>query len=87
MAIEYKVEKGIPIPEGVRRGRKLGSSNPNAGRLPIYPWRQMDVGDSFWIPNGPASPRPSDLFITAKRSGISISTQIGVDGFRVWRIA
>lgn len=33
---EIKIEKGIPIPEGRPRNR-------------IYPWAEMEVGDSFVV--------------------------------------
>ena len=32
------VDKGIPVPDDNRRGR-----------LAIYPWKTMEVGDSFFI--------------------------------------
>lgn len=36
----FKVDKDVPIPES--RGRRWGTS--------IYPFRDMEVGDSFFVP-------------------------------------
>lgn len=37
---EYKVDKNVPLPEN--RGRRWGTS--------VYPFRDMEVGDSFFVP-------------------------------------
>jgi len=53
-----------------------------------YPWREMKVGDSFFVPDSAISTNFHNL---ARSSGIKISArkveQDGVAGYRVWRIA
>ena len=34
----FEISSNIPIPE------------PRFGRRPKYPWRQMQIGDSFFVP-------------------------------------
>lgn len=69
-----KVDKGIPAPEREN------------GRPCKYPWRLMNVGDSFFVPGN-----ASGLHSTAKHCGIGIVTRVetvnGEKGVRVWRIA
>jgi hypothetical protein len=84
----YVVEPGIPIPPPNRKG------NTKSGR-PIYPFKLMAVGDSFFVPAGSIG---TDIWI---RINAAINTRQqkadvrycwrrmtnadGVDGFRVWR--
>lgn len=39
---DFQIESGVPMPD-------CGKST---GRLRVYPWLEMDVGDSFPIPEG-----------------------------------
>lgn len=72
----YAVEKGIAQP---RNGRK--------GAEEVYPWTRMDVGDSFFVPNGKQS-IISNCAGAAKKRGRGTFTTRAVDGgVRVWRIA
>lgn len=71
---DIKIDKGIELP-------------PNSGGRPRkYPWRDMEIGDSFFIPQK----RYSGLFTGARNAGIKIRTrqmnENGVDGIRVWRV-
>jgi hypothetical protein len=68
------VETGIPIPRS--------ASGPKG----LYPWRDLKVGDSFFIPNCKESVRGS-LSQGAKRFNIKIATRTVEGGVRVWRIA
>jgi hypothetical protein len=77
----YKIEKGVPV---VRYGRVRGFK---------YPFRDMDVGDSFLVPFG------EDESLTRSRLSSAIAgfnvrnapkrftSSKQSDGFRVWRIA
>ena len=70
------VEKGIPKPPPrEQRGRK------------IYPWRDMEVGDSFFSDRV----KFSNMQCTASKMGKSLGWKFEVhrekDGHRVWRIA
>ena len=38
----FKIEKGIPQPQG-------------GGRFSLYPWQELEVGDSFMVPNAKLS--------------------------------
>ena len=84
---EFKIEKGIPIPPKAQRG---GNS---AGRLGIYPWKEMEVGDSFFIPAGSrGEARVIQLRVgsAAKNQwtnhGRVITTRTMEGGVRVWRV-
>lgn len=67
---EIKIEKGIPIPE-------VG------GPCIKYPFRQMEIGDSFVVPKGVRT----SLSGNAIRQGIQIKTKsISSTHVRVWRI-
>lgn len=66
-----KIDKGIPMPEPKR----------NRG----YPWKELEVGDSFLIPgksgqqgSSSASFRLHPKTFAARRDG---------DGWRIWRTA
>lgn len=69
-----KIEKGVPIPAA-----RTNSNN-------CYPWREMEVGDSFVIPG---------MDRTAGGSRVHYANQLGIGrftlrsfdgGVRVWRI-
>lgn len=73
-----QIDKGIPMPPVTH------------GPAPVYPWRDMLVGDSFYIE------RPAAKDITANfcgwkarhgRRSWRISVRIDGAGFRVWRVA
>lgn len=81
----YEIEKGIPIPNSIHGG----------GQPPKYPFEQMEIGDSFFIPchikdkktvqSNVASARkvaPKMKFTTKYVDEIP-----GQTGIRVWRIA
>lgn len=74
-----EVQSGVPIP--AKKG----------GRPPRYPWRDLAVGDSFFIP---AALRPvvaSASRNNARRNGgrfrVLTMVENGIKGVRVWRIA
>lgn len=69
----YKIDKNVPVPSAQRKGSK-------------YPWAQMKVGDSFFIPG-----KPKGLYAAAKGAGIKITVRTvkekGKEGVRVWCMA
>ena len=75
----YTLTKAIPIPaEGSRSGKSK------------YPWTDMQVSDSFFVPEAKAAsfyPQCSDKSKKfAPKKFISKSwTEAGVEGVRVWR--
>lgn len=78
----YAIEKNIPVPSGDSRGR------PN-----LYPWSQMEVGDSFAVPvstEDKASKRrrlASGARRYAKGRDIKFTVRTLPGLLRVWRIA
>lgn len=72
----YPIDKGIPIP-------KINHDKPST----TYPFKEMNVGDSFLIPDGEKkSTARSAALIIAKRMGIKVLTRKIEGGLRVWRI-
>ena len=73
----FKIEKNIPVPS-------------SRGRVAIYPFREMEVGDSFAVP-GMKQPVLSNLACQAAKrigDGRRYSTRRQPDGsIRVWRVA
>lgn len=73
-----KIDKDVPIPAP-------GSSR--AGRLPVYPLRSMEVGDSFYI-KGNAAKRESvrsAAYHHARTHGGKYTCRSDEFGVRVWR--
>ena len=67
----YEIEKGIERP-------KFG------GGPAKYPWRDMEVGDSFFTPDGNAR---SIVTKAGKANGCKFSSRKVEGGYRIWRIA
>lgn len=73
MQSAIKIEKGVPRPQG-RTTR-------------TYPFEQMNVGDSFLLPEGGSLTARAGLYTIAKRHGQKIAVRKTDDGVRVWRVA
>lgn len=75
-----KVEKGIDIPPS------------GAGRISAYPFKGMEVGDSFLVPYDGEEPRAVLLRVSSscgarkRNHGEQYSCRSLEDGVRVWRI-
>lgn len=73
-----QIDKGIPVPPA------------NMRRKFKYPWRDMDVGDSFFVPEELAASASRSGRFYGLRHGKKFSrgavTEGGVKGVRVWRI-
>lgn len=72
--MQYKIEKGIPLPTE-RRTRK-------------YPLNQMVVGDSFFVPAKEVSSRNALSGIVSMQGtllGRKFTTHKEHNGYRVWR--
>lgn len=71
---EVKVDKNIPITPN--RGGRGGTK---------YPFRKLEVGDSFFVPK-----KSGGMHKAAHSVGIKIATRMveekGVRGVRIWRI-
>jgi hypothetical protein len=68
----FVIEKGVPLP-----GR---------GRSPIYPFEQMEVGDSFAVPEDKRHVVGPAAAWFGKRHGRKYSVRKTTGGFRVWRV-
>lgn len=75
---EFKIESGVPLAAKSERKTK-------------YPWRGMEVGDSFFIPEAKQTSVSSCAASATRSLGIKLATRSvtenGVAGVRVWRIA
>jgi hypothetical protein len=77
---EVKIDKGLPIPD---RTKETASK---------YPWRAMEVGDSFLVAQEPgeaihmARDRANKITQYAKRTGRTFCTRKVEGGVRVWRL-
>ena len=74
--MEYKIEKGIPLP----RLRSLNS----------FTWiSEMEIGESVFVPELPETKRSNALY-SARVIGLRLSSRTevrdGVIGFRFWRV-
>lgn len=68
--MDYQIEKGIPIPDGINS---------------LYPFRQMEVGDSFLIRGKTASQVAGAVNSAKIRTGWKFKTRTIPEGVRVWR--
>ncbi len=58
------------------------------GRPPLYPWRTMEIGDSFFVPNKtPRTMHKSTRGYRPMKFRCRSVVCRGVEGTRVWRIA
>lgn len=76
----FRIDKDVPIPPS-RFGEKT----------PTYPFKDMDIGDSFFIPGGTATRMSGSLANARTKYGHLYSTrqveESGVKGVRIWRTA
>lgn len=73
---EIKIEKGVPMPK------------PRAQRAK-YPWRELGVGDSFFVPGAARARCSVGAVHSAQRigGGVRFTVRTVEGGVRVWRIA
>jgi hypothetical protein len=67
------IEKGIPVPPETRGIKPT-----------MYPWAQMEVGDSFFLPGRKAHPGFTSKPCKATRHKFTSRKVNG--GFRTWRV-
>jgi hypothetical protein len=72
----YEIEKNVPMPS-------------NHGPKPAYPWRTMEVGDSFFVAVDKNSQRHRSICAQSSMAGKQLDRQFTtrwVDGgVRIWR--
>ena len=72
---EYKIESGIPIPGGRRQAHNKK-----------YPWNELDVGQSFFVPGVAANNFASQASRAGKTYGRRFVVRSMDGGIRVWRV-
>lgn len=78
----FTVDKNVSLP--------LDTRGP--GRAPMYPWLDMEVGDSFFVPESIQLPNAVSraAYIFGKRHGLKFTRrsvqEVGVKGVRIWRV-
>ena len=65
------VEKSVPLPEGKKR----------------YPYKEMEVGDSFFVGDGKLQVVCNANYRASKRLGMQFIARKEVEGVRVWRVS
>src|SRR5690606_14294925 len=70
----FKVEKGIPVPP------------VKQGPYSRYPWLQMEVGDSFFVPGVEYSAFKQQPSNAGRRYGRKYASRSVDGGVRVWRV-
>ena len=67
-----KIDKGIPF--------------PLAGVRTIYPFRDLEPGDSFFVPGKTTTRLAGSVSSAKKRLGIRLACRTENGGVRVWRL-
>ena len=77
------IDKGVPIPAYV--------PGPPVGSAPKYPWRTMEVGDSFFVGHMDSQQVSSGAAAAGRKLSRRFVTrrliEDGIAGIRVWRTA
>ena len=73
MSDTYEIEKNVQL--------------SNKPRTYVYPYRAMDVGDSFFVPNGKMPTVNAANYRAFKSLGWKFSARQQEGGIRVWRTA
>ena len=73
----FKIEKEIPIP------KKIGGN----GRLSKYPYKDMDIGDSFFVEKqGVRGKAVQSGYHFARKHGKKFTARPVEGGVRIWRV-
>ena len=73
--MSIKIDKGVPI-----------SRLQRSGRRGIYPWQDMEVGDSFFAPDQTVTQMAGAASSNHKSTGRKYSCRTVDGGVRVWRV-
>ena len=69
--INLEVDKLVPLPEGKKR----------------YPYKEMDIGDSFFVDAGKLQVVCNANYRASKRLGMQFIARKDSGGVRVWRVS
>lgn len=72
----YVIEKNYPLPKMLENG----------GRRKLYPFAQMEVGDSFFVPNTTTSRMSGIGHYYGKKLNRRFINRSENGGSRVWRV-
>lgn len=76
--MSFKIDKSVPMPTDTR-GRKVA-----------YPWADMEVGDSIFVPEDRIAATGKSAYVWGQQNGKRFSrrkrVENGVKGARFWRI-
>jgi hypothetical protein len=75
----YAIEKNVPVPKEIIMLKVRG-------RPPLYPFRCMDVGDSFYVPLGDRNVIWTCGNRVRRELGFQFRVKDVQGGVRVWRI-
>lgn len=70
-----KIDRGLPLPRGHNAG----------GGMRLYPFPDMEIGDSFFVPKDKANSVRATAVKFGKDNSCRFVTRAVVDGIRVWR--
>jgi hypothetical protein len=73
----YKIEAGVAVPAKAFGGRSQEAK---------YPWRDLQVGQSFFVPDAKMSTMSSNAHYRGVKLGVKFTCRKIGDGVRVWRI-
>lgn len=71
---QFMIEKNVPLDQ-------------SCGNQAKYPWRQMEIGDSFFVPNVKTNLITNCAAAIKKRAGLQFTCRTVEGGVRVWRTA
>ena len=76
-----QIDKNIPIPPAGHSGKRS-----------FYPFRELEIGDSFLVPYNSEKPYATQTRLTTRaayheRYGFKYTTRRTPEGVRVWRVA
>lgn len=75
----YPIEKGVPVPPKHKYGH-------DHGRTTFFPWADMEVGDSFLVPERWRQPAAACSMAQTRFPGRRFISRVMPDGVRIWRV-
>lgn len=70
----YEIEKNVPVPRGTQGGV-------------VYPFREMQPGDSFFVPKEKAESAKRSAYLWGGRHTAKMTTRSADGGVRIWRVS
>lgn len=72
------IDKDVPLPQDAHAQYRTNAK---------YPWKTMEVGDSFEVPNLKVTSAGPMASMAGKRLGRKFTARATPNGSRIWRIA